>query len=118
MGKYKVPTLTDKDACRETSKRTGLPLRTVEQIILTYYSVIQQTIEAKVRVKTALGTFAWLEKKPKHNVTYKIPWSEEIVENADIPGYRIPKFIPGNKWKKSLKEKTRIEWNEREQVNE
>lgn len=115
MGKYKAPTLTDKDACKETSKRTGLPLRTVEQIILAYYSVIQQSVNSGVRVKTGLGTFAWIEKKPKHNATYRIPWSGEIVENADVPGYWIPKFIPGAQWKRVLKEKTRIEWNEREE---
>ena len=115
MGGYKYPTLTDKDVCREVSNRTGLPLHIVEQNILTYYAVVQQCIESGVRVKTGLGIFGWLEKKPKHNVTYRVPWSGEIVENVDVPGYWIPKFIPGSKWKKSLKDKTRIEWNEREE---
>lgn len=115
MGKYKAPTLTDKDVCREASKRTGLPLRTVEQIILVYYSIIQQSIEAEVRVRTALGTFGWNKREPKHNAIYRNPRNGEIIKNADIPGYRIPKFIPGKKWKESLREKTRIEWNEREE---
>lgn len=115
MAKYKSATISDKDVCREVSKRTGLPLRSVEQIILAYYSVIQQCVESEVRVKTGLGIFGWNKKEPKHNVTYRVPWSGEIVEKADVPGYRIPKFTPGNKWKMSLKDKTKIEWNEREE---
>lgn len=115
MGKYKTPTLTDKDACREASKRTGLPLRTVEQIILVYYSIIQQSIEAEVRVRTALGTFGWNEKKPRRSATYRNPRNGKIIKNTNAPGYCIPKFTPNKKWKESLKEKTRIEWNEGEE---
>lgn len=115
MAKNKIATISDKDACREVSKRTGLPLRSVEQIILAYYSVIQQCVESEVRVKTGLGIFSWNERKPRHNATYRNPRSGEIIKNADVPGYRIPKFTPRKKWKESLKEKTRIEWNEREE---
>lgn len=114
MAKYKGATISDTDACCEVSKRTGLPLQTVQQIIVTYYAVIQQCIESGVRVKTGLGIFGWNERKPKKNAKYRNLRTGETMVKSEVPGYWIPKFTPGKKWKMSLRDKTRIEREESE----
>lgn len=114
MAKYKKPTVSYKTIYDEVAIRTGFPLSVIDKIIVNYYEIIKQCIESGVQVRDKAGTYTWTEKQPRENATIRNPRTNESKENVCLPGYWIPRFKPGNRWKESLKEKTRIEREESE----
>ena len=98
------PILLEKEVAHEISKRTGVPINTVIQMMYTYFDIIKECIASGVEVKMAsLGVMRWKVKKPRHNVVY---WNFQTHQNdppREVPGFWEPCFDAKVQWKKELK---------------
>lgn len=113
MNKNKKPQLTNSEAMKEVSNRTGLPFTSVSAAILAYQDIVRECVDLGVEVKMGdLGIMGYSVRNPAYNVVnYNIYTGEKMLPE-DKPGYHIPYFRPAKRWKTELRKQTEFWDNE------
>lgn len=113
MNKSKVAQLTNTEAMKEISNRTGLPFTAVSAVLIAYQDIVRECVDLGVEVKMGdLGTMGYSIRNPGYGVVNYNMHTREKMLPEDKPGYHIPYFRPAKKWKAELRKLTEFWDNE------
>lgn len=105
------PFISDGEIIKEVCNRTNLSYNVVRQVLLIYFQVIKDCIEADVDPRLGiLGTFTLIDYAPRKRTFYNCV-EKKMVKDKFYPGFKKIDFIPNFGWRKEVKEKT-LYWPE------